>query len=101
MPPDGPLNKDQISLIVDWINQGAKVDLSVSKAPPPSPGAGARNPPPEISTVTTAAQERAMLGSLETTRYPPWDRVMLLLSMKAGPVRTGAVLPPLKLPLVL
>ena len=28
-------------------------------------------------------QERAMLGSLATTRYPTRDRVMLLLSMKA------------------
>ncbi|HSX78222.1 MAG TPA: site-specific integrase, partial [Candidatus Saccharimonadia bacterium] len=29
-------------------------------------------------------QERAILGSLETTRSPSRDRVMLLLSMKAG-----------------
>src|SRR5215475_11806844 len=29
-------------------------------------------------------QERAMLGYLVTTRYPARDRVMLLLSMKAG-----------------
>src|SRR5262245_62961605 len=29
-------------------------------------------------------QERAILGYLETTRYPHRDRVMFLLSMKAG-----------------
>jgi integrase/recombinase XerD len=29
-------------------------------------------------------QERAMLGYLDTTRYPARDRVMFLVSMKAG-----------------
>src|SRR5206468_8174637 len=29
-------------------------------------------------------QERAMLGYVDTTRYPARDRVMLLLSIKAG-----------------
>src|SRR5712691_795988 len=29
-------------------------------------------------------QERAIVGYLETTRYPARDRVMFLLSMKAG-----------------
>ncbi len=35
--------------------------------------------------VVSPTQEGAMLGDLETTRYPHQDRVMLLLSMKAGP----------------
>ncbi|MBV9399116.1 MAG: DUF1592 domain-containing protein [Bryobacterales bacterium] len=61
MPPDGALNKEQIALIVDWINQGAKADLTVTQAPPPAPGAGSKNPPPPITTVANAAQERAML----------------------------------------
>src|SRR5215469_7913710 len=61
MPPDGALNKDQISLIVDWINQGAKADLSVSQNAPPPAGAKPKSPPPAVTTVTTAAQERAML----------------------------------------
>jgi hypothetical protein len=61
MPPDGPLNKDQIALIVDWINQGAKADLSVSQIPPPSALNKRKNPPPDVSTVTTGVQERAML----------------------------------------
>ena len=34
--------------------------------------------------MVSPTQERAMLGSLVTTRYPARDRVMLLLSMKAG-----------------
>jgi hypothetical protein len=34
--------------------------------------------------IVSSKQERAMLGYLETTRYPHWDRVLLLLSMKAG-----------------
>ena len=34
--------------------------------------------------IVSPTQERAMLGYLETTRYPHRDRVMLLLSMKAG-----------------
>src|SRR5216684_4768168 len=34
--------------------------------------------------IVSPTQERAMLGDLETTRYPHRDRVMLLLSMKAG-----------------
>src|SRR5712691_5232362 len=34
--------------------------------------------------IVSPTQERAMLGYLETTRYPHRDRVMFLLSMKAG-----------------
>jgi integrase/recombinase XerD len=34
--------------------------------------------------IVSPTQERAILGSLETTRYPHRDRVMFLLSMKAG-----------------
>src|SRR5216683_2412322 len=34
--------------------------------------------------IVSPTQERAMLGDLETTRYPHRDRVMLLLSMKTG-----------------
>src|SRR2546428_4262470 len=34
--------------------------------------------------IVSPTQERAILGYLETTRYPHRDRVMLLLSMKAG-----------------
>ena len=33
--------------------------------------------------IVSPTQERAMLGYLETTRYPHRDRVMLLLSIKA------------------
>src|SRR5882762_611123 len=34
--------------------------------------------------MVSPTQERAILGSLETTRSPHRDRVMFLLSMKAG-----------------
>src|SRR5438132_8754284 len=34
--------------------------------------------------IVSPTQERAMLGYLETTRYPTRDRVMFLLSLKAG-----------------
>src|SRR3989441_13030239 len=34
--------------------------------------------------IVSPTQERALLGFLETTRYPARDRVMFLLSMKAG-----------------
>jgi integrase/recombinase XerD len=34
--------------------------------------------------IVSPTQERALLGYLATTRYPTRDRVMLLLSMKAG-----------------
>src|SRR2546423_11612481 len=34
--------------------------------------------------IVSPTQERAILGYLETTRYPYRDRVMFLLSMKAG-----------------
>jgi hypothetical protein len=34
--------------------------------------------------IVSPTQERAILGFLETTRYPSRDRVMFLLSMKAG-----------------
>jgi integrase/recombinase XerD len=34
--------------------------------------------------IVSPIQERAILGYLATTRYPARDRVMFLLSMKAG-----------------
>ena len=34
--------------------------------------------------IVSLTQERAILGYLATTRYPARDRVMFLLSMKAG-----------------
>ena len=34
--------------------------------------------------IISPAQEKALLGSVATTRSPARDRVMLLLSMKAG-----------------
>ena len=34
--------------------------------------------------IVSPTQERAIVGYLDTTRYPARDRVMFLLSMKAG-----------------
>ena len=36
------------------------------------------------ATMVSPLQERAILGYLATTRYPARDRVLFLLSMKAG-----------------
>jgi integrase/recombinase XerD len=36
------------------------------------------------ANMVSLTQERAMLGSLATTRAPARDQVMFLLSMKAG-----------------
>jgi hypothetical protein len=36
------------------------------------------------ATMVSPTQERAILGSLETTRSPARDRVMFLVSLKAG-----------------
>jgi hypothetical protein len=60
MPPSGPLSKAEIKIITDWVDQGAKADVSpaqLSDAPRPTP----TGPPPSIATVANAAQERALL----------------------------------------
>jgi mono/diheme cytochrome c family protein len=61
MPLGGSLSKEQIALIVDWINQGAKADVRQGQATGAAAAPKQKNPPPAISTVTTAGQERAML----------------------------------------
>ena len=55
MPPGGPLAKDLIRVIADWIDQGAKADGPAAPASSPRPAL------PQISNVTNATQERAML----------------------------------------
>jgi integrase/recombinase XerD len=40
--------------------------------------------PIRAAKIVSPTQERAILGYLVTTRYPAWDRVLFLLSMKAG-----------------
>jgi len=59
MPPAGPLSKAQIKIITDWVDQGAKADITqeLTDAPRPQPA----GPPPAITTVATATQERALL----------------------------------------
>ena len=61
MPPTAPLSKEQIAIIVNWIDQGAKADVS-AVAPARAPEAAAPAAP-SIATVTNAAQERAMLNA--------------------------------------
>ncbi len=61
MPPTGPLTRDQIATIVNWIDQGAKADVApgeLTKAP-----AVRKGPLPTIASVTNAAQERTMLDA--------------------------------------
>ena len=57
MPPTGPLSKDQIKMIVDWVDQGAKFDVpvEVSKAAP----AATVPPPPSVANISSAPQERS------------------------------------------
>jgi mono/diheme cytochrome c family protein len=55
MPPSGALSKDLIRIVADWIDQGAKTDGTPAPAASPRPGL------PQISTVTSAPQERALL----------------------------------------
>jgi hypothetical protein len=57
MPPSGPLSKDQIKIITDWVDQGAKADIgpvqAAAPAAPPIP------PPPPATTITSASVERS------------------------------------------
>ncbi len=53
MPPSDMLTKEQIKLISDWVDQGAKSDASAAPAP-----VAARVFPPSVSTITSAAMER-------------------------------------------
>ena len=58
MPPTGPLAKEQIKLITDWVDQGAKMDVpveSVSAAPaaPPIPQ------PPSASLISSSTAEKS------------------------------------------
>jgi cytochrome c553 len=62
MPPGSPLSKEQIAVITNWIDQGAKADVSPGQ---PGENAVAPVPPaaPAITEVTNATQERAMLNA--------------------------------------
>src|ERR1700733_566161 len=55
MPPTGPLSKDQIKIITDGVDQGAKTDLAVQAAVPAAP---AIPPPPPATVITSATVER-------------------------------------------
>src|SRR5579862_4334578 len=58
MPPGGPLAKDQIDTIINWIDQGAKADVNPGELTQASPAPARVRPPlPTITTVATAAQE--------------------------------------------
>src|SRR5579863_10024465 len=51
MPPTGPLSKDQIKVITDWVDQGAKTEVPVQAA-------AAIPPPPSVASITSATAER-------------------------------------------
>ena len=60
MPPAGPLTAAEIKIITDWVDQGAKGDVTpaqLSDAPRTAP----TGPPPAIASVANATQERALL----------------------------------------
>jgi len=71
MPPGGSLAKDQIQIIIDWIDQGAKADFTPGDLAQPSRSpARPRAPLPNLSAVNTAAQERAMLDYYCVSCHP-------------------------------
>ncbi len=52
MPPAGPLSKDQIRIITDWVDQGAKTEVAVQAT-------AAIPPPPSVASITSATAERS------------------------------------------
>ncbi|HEY1757300.1 MAG TPA: DUF1592 domain-containing protein [Bryobacteraceae bacterium] len=57
MPPNGPLTKEQIKVITDWVDQGAKADVGpIQASAPPAP---VIPPPPSVSTIASATAERS------------------------------------------
>jgi mono/diheme cytochrome c family protein len=58
MPPSDMLTKEQIKIITDWIDQGAKPDASGIVAP-----VVVRNFPPPAATITTAAMEKNYIAA--------------------------------------
>jgi len=59
MPPSDMLSKEQIKIITDWVDQGAKSDASGVPAAP----AAARVFPPAVSTIASATMERSYFGA--------------------------------------
>ena len=56
MPPTGPLSKDQIKIVTDWVDQGAKTGVAVEAAAPAAP----RIPqPPSVSAIASPTAERS------------------------------------------
>src|SRR5690242_9643532 len=60
MPPSAPLPANVIKIITDWIDQGAKADVSPAELTRTAPRKE-RGDAPQIASVTNAAQERVML----------------------------------------
>lgn len=58
MPPTGPLSKDQIKTITDWVDQGAKLDVPV-EVTAAAPAAPTVPPPPSVAAITSPMQERS------------------------------------------
>ncbi len=61
MPPNGPLSAEQIRLITEWVNQGAKTGGAVTGT------VAARALPPPAATITSAAMERTQLDGFCVT----------------------------------
>ena len=74
MPPTGPLSKDQIKIITDWVDQGAKAD--VGPIPAVAPAAPAIPRPPSVSTIASAAAERTYLQAYCMTCHSGPDAPM-------------------------
>ncbi len=61
MPPNGPLSAEQIRLITEWVNQGAKTEGAAAGT------VTARVLPPSTATIASAAAERAQLDGFCVT----------------------------------
>jgi mono/diheme cytochrome c family protein len=63
MPPEGPLTKQQIATITNWVAQGAKVSAAAeAAAAAPEPALPTTPAPPSVSKITSPTVERAMLN---------------------------------------
>jgi len=76
MPPSGPLTKDQIKIITDWVDQGAKADVGPIQAATLAAAAPAIPRPPSVAAIASAAAERTYLQAYCMTCHSGPDAPM-------------------------
>ena len=73
MPPGGPLTKDQIAIITNWIDQGAKADVGAGAKTVKTAAPVRTSFPASISAVSSAAMERTYLDAYCVTCHSGGD----------------------------